>query len=291
MKIGISVNPYGRTYGRYKEGKFLKIKQHGYDAVDYNIADTNSELYSANKNELKSIVNAQKCAAQSAGIQISQVHGPWQWPPKDSSPQYREERLDKMKKSVVITSLLGCSNLVIHPIMPNGIEDLKNGKQRETWDLNVEFFKSLIDFAKQYGITICLENMPMRDFSIATPEKILELVKEINDDNFKICLDTGHVSIFPQLSVGNEIRKLGDYIKVLHIHDNMGDGDHHLYPTKGIIDWRDFVNALDEIGYEGVLSLETSPSENLENDVFEKESIYLCKMFKELILANQKRNI
>ena len=35
MKIGISFDPYGRTYGRYDERKFLKIKQHGYDAVDY----------------------------------------------------------------------------------------------------------------------------------------------------------------------------------------------------------------------------------------------------------------
>ncbi len=291
MKIGISFNPYGRTYGRYDERKFLKIKQHGYDAVDYSIANTDSELYSVNEDELRRIVNAEKRAAQSAGIQISQIHGPWQWPPQDSSQLQREERLDKMKKSVIITALLGCDNLVIHPIMPYGAEDLKYGKQQETWDLNVEFFKSLINFAKQYGITICLENMPMRYFSIATPEKILEFVKEINDDHFKICLDTGHVSVFPELSIGNEIRKLGDYIRVLHIHDNMGDRDSHLYPTKGIIDWYNFVNALDEIGYKGVLLLEASPSGNLEDDVFEKESIDLCKMFKELILANQKKNI
>ena len=67
------------------------------------------------------------------------------------------------------------------------------------------------------------------------------------------------MAVFPELSIGNEIRKLGDYIRVLHIHDNMGDRDSHLYPTKGITDWYDFVNALDEIGYKGVLSLETSP--------------------------------
>ena len=286
MKIGISFSPYGRAYGRYGKEKFLKVKQHGYDAVDYNIANTDSELYSVNEDQLKRIINAEKCAAHSAGIQIFQVHGPWRWPPQDSTVKEREERLDKMKKSVVITSLLGCDNLVIHPIMPYGIEDLKYGKQQEAWDLNVEFFKSLIAFAKQYSVTVCLENMPMPYFSIATPEKILEFVKEINDDYFKICLDTGHVSIFPELSIGNEIRKLGNYIKVLHIHDNMGDRDSHLYPTKGIIDWHNFVNALDEIGYDGVLSLETLPSGNLEDDAFEQESIYLCKMFKELVLAN-----
>jgi len=291
MKIGINYSQYDHTYERYGKEKFLKLRQHGYDAVDYGIAYTGSAWYSANDAELKQKANAEKCAAHSAGIQISQTHGPWRWPPQDSSQQEREERLEKMKKAAVITALLGCKNLVIHPIMPFGIEDLKCDKQQQTWDLNLEFFRSLVAHAKQYGVTVCLENMPMRYFSIATPEKILEFVKEINDDFFKICLDTGHVSVFPDLSVGNEIRKLGDYIRVLHIHDNMGNKDAHLYPTKGIIDWRDFVNALEEIGYDGILSLETGPSGNLEDEAFEKESIHLCKMFKELVAANLKSNI
>lgn len=288
MKIGINVSPYEHTYGRYGKDKFLKIKRHGYDAIDYNIADTDTELYSANESELKQIVNVERAAAQSAGIQISQVHGPWRWPPQDGSAQDREERLEKMKKSVLITSMLGCEHLVIHPIMPFGIEDLKIGKQQETWNINYEFFQALLPFAKQHGVTICLENMPMRHFSIATPEHVLEFVKQFNDDHFKICLDTGHVSVFPDLSVGNEIRKLGEDIKVLHIHDNEGKRDSHLYPSKGIIDWQDFVKALETIGFGGVLSLEIGLPEHLEDDAFDKECIDLCKMFKELVFAKQK---
>ena len=82
------------------------------------------------------------------------------------------------------------------------------------------------------------------------------------------------------------MRRLGSYIKTLHIHDNMGDKDSHLYPTKGIVNWIDFIDAIIEIGYNGVLSLETSPSSDLEDDVFEKESIALCKMFRELLSSN-----
>lgn len=291
VKIGISFSPYGKTYGRYGNEKFSTIKRHGYDAVDYEIADTNIELYHLNEEDLKRKINAEKASAQATGIKISQVHGPWRYPPQDTSNEEREERLEKMKKAVVISAMLECNFLVIHPIMPFGTCDLESQNANETWDLNLAFFKKLVAFAKEHGITICLENMPMHNFSLSKPEKILALVKEINDDNFKICLDTGHVAVFPELSVGDEIRRLGDYIRVLHIHDNMGDKDSHLYPTKGIIDWDYFVNALDEIGYEGVLSLEASPSGNLEDDVFEKESIDLCKMFKELILANQKKDI
>lgn len=289
MKIGISFSPNGRTYGRYGKEAFLKIKQHGYNAVDYSLADTNVDLYYLSEPELKQRMHAEKQAAQLADIVISQVHGPWRWPPQDGSEQERSERLEKMKKAVVLTALLGCENLVIHPIMPYGIEDLKCHKERETWDLNRAFFQELVAFAKQHDVIICLENMPMRDFSLATPDAILTFVKEFNDDHFKICFDTGHVAIFPELTVGEEVRRLNSYIKVFHIHDNRGERDEHLYPTHGIINWADFMDAIREIRYNGVLSLETLPSTTLEDDAFEKESIALCEKCKALFF-NERKN-
>ena len=188
-----------------------------------------------------------------------------------------------MKRSAVIASLLGCRNLVIHPIMPCGLEDMENGKEQETWDMNIAFFRALVDFSRQYGVTVCLENMPFPHFSISTPEKILEFVRSFDDEYLKICLDTGHVAVFSDLSVGEEIRRLGNYIAVLHVHDNMGDGDNHRYPTKGKIDWADVARALDDIGYNGVFSLETAPSSNLNDEQFEKESIALFQIAKTIV--------
>lgn len=290
MKIGMSFNPYGKTYGRYGKEKFLKLKEHGYDAADYEIANTDIDLYNISEEELRVKVGEERACAQAAGIVISQVHGPWCWPLRDTTEEGRAERLEKMKRAAVITALLGSQNLVIHPIMPYGLEDLQCDKGQETWDLNVAFFSELVAFAKEYGVTICLENMPMIDFSIATPAKVLELVKTINQDNCKMCLDTGHTTLFPELSIGDEIRRLGSYLKVMHIHDNMGDRDSHLYPAQGVIDWDGFFEAINEVGYTGILSLETAPDGTLEDDAFEKESINLYKMFSGMVLAHQKAN-
>ena len=58
---------------------------------------------------------------------ISQVHGPWRYPPKDDTAKDRRERLEKMKKAVIISALLDCKYLVIHPIMPVGIRDIMLG--------------------------------------------------------------------------------------------------------------------------------------------------------------------
>lgn len=177
LTIGISMSPYGRTYGRYGVEKYARLKEHGYGAVDYNIADTAAPLYALSSEALAEEMKVERQAAGQAGILLSQVHGPWRWPPQDGTQTDRRERMEKMKKAVVITALLGSEHLVIHPLMPCGVEDLINGREQETRDVNVAFFRELADFAAPYGVTICLENMPMLHFSLAKPQRILELVE------------------------------------------------------------------------------------------------------------------
>jgi sugar phosphate isomerase/epimerase len=41
-----------------------------------------------------------------------------------------------------------------------------------------------------------------------------------------------------------------------HLHDNNGDGDFHLVPSRGNIDWKDIAEVLRDISYTGVLDLE-----------------------------------
>ncbi len=288
-KIGISFSPFGKTYGRYGNDKYSVLRQHGYRAIDLNLSDTNIEWYHMDEDGLRQTLNAEKTAAQAADILISQVHGPWRWPSHDGTATEREERMEKMKKAVIITALLGCRYLVIHPIMPYGVEDIALGKAEQTWQLNVSFFKKLVAFATLYDVIICLENMPMRKFSISTPQQILALAKEINDEHLRICLDTGHVSVFATLSVGEEIRRLGEYIKVFHIHDNDGSRDAHLCPGEGRVDWSDFARATREIGFGGVLSLETAPSGEYDDARFAQHSQALYQRFCELMHCGDKR--
>ncbi len=282
MKIGISADPYNSRYADNGRMMFSKLAGYGFSAVDYGMANTDSKLYMMSEAEQEKLMLSERAAAEAAGMEISQVHGPWRYPPRDFTPEDRRERMEKMKRSIFLTRLIGCKYWVVHPIMPYGTEDLKSGKAKETWDLNLEFMTELLEYAKTQDVTICLENMPMLDFSISTPSRISEFVKMMNDDNFKICLDTGHVAVFSDLSVGNVVRTLGKDIKVLHIHDNNGDRDAHLWPKSGIIDWTDAANALDEIGFNGVFSLETAPSNDLDDERFESETLKLLDIAKKI---------
>ena len=284
MRIGIAFNPYeADSVARYGKEKFEILKECGFSAVDYETANTLTELYEMSDEELEKKLYEEKADAALAGMTVSQVHGPWRYPPQDLSDEDRAERLEKMKKSIVMTRLLGCKYWVVHPLMPYGTKDLLSDNAEDTWRINLEFMPKLVEFAKTQGVTVCLENMPMRNFSMSRPEKILEFVNTINDENFKICLDTGHVAIFSDLSIGNVVRELGDKMKVMHVHDNLGDGDRHLRPGCGRLDWNDFADALYEIGFDGVFSLETYPDETFDDEAFKKDCASLFELASKIL--------
>lgn len=254
IKIGIMNSAYTERYGLH-EG-LARMRAQGYECMDYQeLCHTDTPLFEGTEAEFERTLTEVREASAEAGIEISQTHGPWRWPPQDFTEEDRAERLEKMIKSVRGTAILGCPYMVIHPIMPFG--DNQDPEPERLWDMNYEFMRKLADAGREYGVTVCYENMPMTALSISTPEAILKFVKTLDHPNFKVCLDTGHCAVFG-LSVGEAVRLLGrEYLRVLHVHDNDGRGDFHWLPYEGVIDWSDFAAALQEIGFDGTLSLET----------------------------------
>lgn len=278
MKIGIS----NGAFGRYGTEMYKRMKATGYDTVDYGMADTEAPLYAMDEEKFIDFLKKEGEAIRREGLEISQVHGPWRYPTKDFLDEDRLERMEKMKKSIRGTAALGCKNWVIHPIMPFGVEDIGTEYEQKTWDLNVSFFKELLTEAKAYCVTICFENMPFLKFSLSTPEQILAFAEEMNDENFKICLDTGHVNVFKGKSIGDAARLLGKHLRVMHCHDNDGRGDSHMMPFFGTADWADFSEALHDIGYNGSFSLECSPPSKLTDDIYSIMSKALFDIAKKI---------
>ena len=255
MKIGIESGAYLGRYGF--DAGLARMKAHGYECLDYqDFANTDLPMFGMNAHDFEAYLTDHRKKLEDAGIEVTQTHGPWRWPPQDFTEEDRAERFDKMARSIVGTAILGCKNFVIHPIMPFG--DNQDPDPAKLWEMNYEFMGRLVEVGRQNDVVVCFENMPMRALSISVPEAILKFVKTINSPYFKVCLDTGHCSVFG-LSPAEAVRLTGkDYLQVLHVHDNDGHGDLHWLPYTGVIDWDDFSNALEEIGYEGSLSLETA---------------------------------
>lgn len=266
MRIGITESSYN-VYP--KETRYQRIKADGYDCIDFGMSNTETVPYTLEGAALDDYIAKEKALAAEAGITIWQVHGPWRWPPQDTTEEDRAERMEKMKFSIRVTALLGCKNWIVHPIMPFGINELGTDDAQKTWDLNVTFMRELLACAKEHDVIICFENMPMPNFSLGSVEAIMRFVREMDDDHFRVCLDTGHVNVFEGQSLYDAVLMIGDKLQTLHVHDNNGRSDEHRMPWfGGTADWEGFGRALREVGFDGVFSYETGPSRTLPLDLY-----------------------
>lgn len=253
MRVGIQWCPEDNIEERISD--LYEIKRLGYDCVDFQSFCHTENVFFGEPAEVDRLLSLVKNAVSDAGLTVSQTHGPWRWPPQDATREDRDERFEKMVRSLYGTAALGCTDMVIHPIMPFG--DYQNPHPEEFMEMNLEFFRRLTEEAKKAGVVIDFENMPMPALTLATPGQILDFVKKINSPNFRVCLDTGHCSV-TKSDPAEAVRMIGkEYLRVLHVHDNDGRSDFHWLPETGVIDWREFSKALHDIDFEGVFSLET----------------------------------
>ena len=255
MKIGITADAYVGRYGWDKGPE--KMRAHGFEAVDDQSFCTtaNNVLFTSTEAEFEKILTERRRKYEANGIEVYQAHGPWRYPIRDFTKADREERFEKMAKSIRGCAILGCPNMVIHNLRPYGPSDSSTDG---VWRINEDVMGRLAEVGREYGVVVNMENMPFRHQRLATCAALMEFVKHMNTAWIRVCLDTGHAAVFGH-SLGDCVRLIGkEYLCTLHVHDNDGKNDRHWNPHRGVIDWAEFGAALCEIGYEGVLSLETA---------------------------------
>jgi len=249
MRTGIQTNPFAYL-GSY-DAQYARIRDLGYDAADVSISDIGAKIYRDTAAMEKHCKEVREAAARN-GVEIFQVHGPW--PTDDKTEESRKIVWECMHRAVYGTYLFGAKYLVIHPQMPYGWGSEEDADFSEK--LTVELLRELMPDCEKYGVVLCLENMPMKAHRISVMKKIVEAVEQVDSGNIGICLDTGHSNVFAE-DLGDVVRCAAPYLKVLHVHDNGGGWDEHLLPYLGSCNWDSFTKALAEVGYDGVMSLET----------------------------------
>ncbi len=279
MRTGIEWNPENDLDAGFRQ--LDEFRRSGYDCIDFQCFCHTENMFFGAEPEVSRLLGAVKKAVSDAGMQISQTHGPWRWPPRDATKQDRDERFEKMARSLYGTAALGCKNMVIHPIMPFG--DNQNPHPDEFMEINLEFFGRLTEEAEKAGVVINFENMPMPALTLATPYQILDFAKRINSPYFRVCLDTGHCAVTKN-DPADAVRAIGkEYLYTLHVHDNDGRGDFHWLPGTGVINWEEFSKALREIEFEGVFSLETNVKpDGLTPEEYEAKKRELAATVKKL---------
>ena len=266
MKLGIIAGVYTEDLDKF-EKELRAVKSYGYDCIDYQgFMDTETHLWHMSDTDFESFLKRQREIAEQIGLTIHQTHGPWRWPICDTTEEDRAERFEKMAKAIRGTVFLGARYMVLHNLMPFGRVDTDPDVVRS---INKDFFERLCKIGEENGVIICLENMPFPGQVLARPVDTVAFVRELNTPWLRVCLDVGHATTLG-VPAGDAVRQIGkEYLAVMHVHDNDGKGDLHWRPFTGVTDWLGFSEALGEIDFDGVISLETQVSKNLSAEEYD----------------------
>lgn len=262
MRLSTEIGVEYKKSGAEKAFEFIRTV--GYECVDYNMPfysgdSPNPSIYETNRNYFEKFFEDERKYAENAGISIYQTHAPYHTYHKD--PALFACRIEEIKYSIIATAILGAEYTVMHCAQPCGF--LPDRQPEVTKQINYELLSKLLPVAQEYGVKIALENMPGDGVPTATPDSLIEYIDMMNSEYLVACLDTGHANLTggAKTSIGENIvgfaKKLGKRLKVLHINDNCGRLDEHYPPFLGTIpNWKEFMQTLKDIGYEGTLNTE-----------------------------------
>ncbi len=197
------------------------------------------------------------------------IHGPI----FDIKPHTVDNEIMKIVKKRVdgtlsIAERIGCKRVIFH----TGVNPLISAKREKEFILSkqAEFWDHYVN--KYESITICLENM--WDF---TPVFLKLLMKKVDHERLKICLDTGHLNVYSKSDIDIWFEELKDYIVHMHLHDNYGESDKHNAIGDGNTEWKKV--------FSNINRLEINPKLLLEIDSEEK-FFATIKYFKKNDLLN-----
>jgi sugar phosphate isomerase/epimerase len=145
----------------------------------------------------------------------------------------RIDAMDEIKRALEAAELIPFSNLVMHL-----------GERTDGWSpRTIEFAQTALEhlgaFTRPLGVRLLVENLTSEP---TTPEHLITILESGHLDNVGVCLDLGHAHM--TVGIPGAVATLGPRIASLHVHDNNGMKDEHLWPGDGSIDWAGTVKAL-----------------------------------------------
>lgn len=271
-KIGISIGQLQRIYG--DRGALEVAAQIGADSVDFTthyydkrIWDFRepSSIYAQGDEAVVQYCTELKKYADSLGIIIGQTHGRGDGFLNDK--ELDDALVENARLDLLAASALGAEVCVVHNV--TSIHHGPNPDPKMMRNLSFDQYTRMLPYAAKYKVKLATETFgdAVRYNSVDFFGDVKEFLMTYNRISaaseyrewFTMCMDTGHTnkaSRFGNPKVGDVIRMLGSDITVLHLNDNDTLTDQHKIPMTGTIDWNDTMNALDEIGYNGIYNME-----------------------------------
>jgi len=146
----------------------------------------------------------------------------------DPEKSRRIDAMDEIKRAIESAEQIPFRAITLHL----GLKDEPwNTRALENSLTAIEHLKA---FAHPLGVKILLEDLQNE---VTTPEHLLEILRVGHFDNVGITLDIGQAHLGDG-GIDLAFELLKSRIAELHLHDNQGVKNDHLWPGSGKIDWK-----------------------------------------------------
>jgi sugar phosphate isomerase/epimerase len=148
----------------------------------------------------------------------------------------RIDAMDEIKRALESAEHIPFRNLIVHL-----------GERTDSWSpRTIEYALTSLEhlgaFARPLGVKVLIENLMSEP---TTPERLMTILDLGHLDAVGICLDLGHAHA--TVGIAEAVSVLGKRIVSMHVHDNHGMRDEHLWPGDGTIDWSQTASLLQSL--------------------------------------------
>lgn len=275
MKIGNAAWGWTPIPEDMPEGDSLKkiadeIKNLGFDAIDYLGTPESLEHYFTPE-VATDLGNYCREIGLEPNVFVFQEAG-WNLPDEAATKQNLEnfalaaataERIGCKIISTLVPVATGATAWRINPMAHAQKQSYRMASDYDygaDWGRLVDTYKKALAIAQKHGLRMSIECFVQS--MISTPHAMLKITEDVGSDDFGIQLDTNHL-IAQQIDPEWTIRILGgSRIFNIHCKDHDGVSKGNLPAGCGLTDYTAVIGALQDVGYQGNLTVELEFTDN-----------------------------
>ncbi len=254
LKITVS----SRFHTEYPGGRFspletaAHLKKLGFEGIDICMNEY-VDILGKETREKEFYALGEYCEAND--LSLDMCHLPF-YNKKDIRMKDFELNLSLVKDGIDGAAMIGAKNGVIH-VNPQ-YADVSEYNTDVFFENAVAYLTPIAEYAEKKGIRLAIENMCNYRFDQGVrrygcmPEEVIRVADHFGAG---VCFDFGHANSV-HLNQGDALRMIGKRLTAIHINDNNGKTDEHLFPFFGSIDWKDAMQGLRDTEYTGNFNFE-----------------------------------
>ena len=168
---------------------------------------------------------------------------------------YRKLRIEHTINCLKLAKQLGAKNISIEPGGPISDPNYKEKYGK----IFIDGIRQVLPVAEEQKVKILVEPEP--GLLIENSYEFLSFIKNFDSDFIGLNFDIGHFVCVNE-NPSKLINKLIDYIHHFHLADIKDNIHNHLIPGLGSIDFKKVFTSINEIGFEGFITVELYPYKN-----------------------------